>query len=1101
VSSSFAHHLFSRRSRPIYAAIAAGLSAILGILVLIGWAFDSPALRGVIRGAVEMKANTAVTLIAAAGALWILSSAQRFAPRRFAQGLALLVALLGMATLCEYLFGWNLQIDELLVRDTGAAFNHKGRMSPFSAVAFVALGASLFGLRYRTASTAVRSLASLVTAIGVVGLLGYLWNAAEIVTDGVAPPVAIHTALAFMLLGGSVLLISLHPELPPNHPSRSRIEAMAIGGFVPAAMLVIIGGGYTYQSGATFADSSARVAHSQEVRAQLGRFYASMSDAESALGNYLLVGDTGFRRDFVALIDETRSRTEALGRMVKGDPAQALLFQRLTEVVEARIETMQAVDALFRARGETAARAAIATGRSARLMQDIRAVASRIDDVEADALRSRGLRAQGQRRTTLVSLLATLLVTTGLFMLLFRGIRREMLARAAAEDGLQRLNVGLKERTRALHESNLQLEQARLESDGANRAKSAFLAAMSHEIRTPMNGVIGMIDVLAQSRLDNDQREAVHIVRDSSFALLRLIDDVLDFSKIEAGRMELERTPVFVAEAIEGVCRSLALLATDKDVGLRVFVDPKLPQQLWTDPTRLRQVLTNLVGNAIKFSAAHGAVRGRVRVRAEAAEDGRMWTLQVADNGIGMTAETVSHLFTSFTQAEISMTRRFGGTGLGLAISHRLVALMDGSIEVNSELGVGSSFTVRLPMHIVEGDAVLPMPDLSGLNCVIVETFDLDASDFARYLELSRATIHREARMAEAQSLAARLPAAVLIAQQEPGSEPLTMPESFLDHPQLRKVLLTLRPGTSVTHHEHNVISVYGNGLGRLGLLRAVAAAAGRASPDLVPLSGGRDLVVTKTAPTVEQARASGCLILVAEDDAINRKVIHHQLGLLGHACEIVENGARALEHWRRGGFALLITDLHMPSMDGFTLAASIRREEAGRRLPIVALTANALLGEAERARAAGIDEYLTKPMQLRPLGAAIDKWLGASPLSSVPTEPSSGSAAVFDPDTLPRMVGGDMEVVRSVLSNYVASACALGDEMRRAAASNDKAAVVAVAHQLKASSRSVGALALGDECEALEAACPDELDAQVARHCKVLDTAVTAVMEHLGAS
>ncbi|MBC7861097.1 MAG: PAS domain S-box protein, partial [Burkholderiaceae bacterium] len=286
------------------------------------------------------------------------------------------------------------------------------------------------------------------------------------------------------------------------------------------------------------------------------------------------------------------------------------------------------------------------------------------------------------------------------------------------------------------------LREARLAADAANRAKSAFLATMSHEIRTPINGVIGMVEVLAQSRLSEHQSDALKTVRDSAFLLLSVIDDILDFSKIEAGRMELERVQVSITEIVEGICNSLLPVASAKGVDLTLFISPLVPAQVWSDPTRLRQVLYNLMGNAIKFSGGRAGLRGRVAVRVELAEgEPRRLRFRIADNGIGMSAETQANLFTPFTQGEVSTIRRFGGTGLGLVISQRLLNLMQGETLIDSALGVGTTFTVTLPVEAVDGAGEPGLPDLGGLDCIIVAGSLFDPGDLRIYLEHAGARV------------------------------------------------------------------------------------------------------------------------------------------------------------------------------------------------------------------------------------------------------------------------------------------------------------------------------------------------------------------------
>ena len=664
---------------------------------------------------------------------------------------------------------------------------------------------------------------------------------------------------------------------------------------------------------------------------------------------------------------------------------------------------------------------------------------------------------------------------------------REVEERRVAQQEVMRLNEELEQRverrTAQLESSNRELAVATDEAERANRAKSAFLATMSHEIRTPMNGVIGMVEVLAHSRLSESQADAVRTIRASAFSLLGIIDDILDFSKIEAGRLELERAPVALPDLIESVCDTLLPVALDKDVELNLFIAPQVPDLVWADATRLRQVLFNLAGNAIKFGAGRPNKRGRVSIRVDVTQNPERLVLRFADNGIGMASETLANLFSSFTQAEVSTTRRFGGTGLGLAICKRLVALMNGEIDVHSVLGEGSIFTVTLPFEMAEGGVRRQDPDVSDLDCIVVGS-DENADDLRAYLEHAGARVHRVPDLDAAVRKAGTLPRAVVIQntrRDKPSLEALHA--AFAGVPDVRHLLIARGWGRRARMAATDVVSLDGNCLRRSSLLRAVAVAAGRASPEVLHESGGEAMLVEPIAPTHAQARALGQLILVAEDDEVNQKVILRQIEVLGHAAEIAENGGEALRLWRAGDYALLLSDLHMPDMDGYTLAETIRREEAQRgtswreRMPILALTANALRGEAMRAQAAGMDEYLTKPLQLNLLKAALTKWMPrANPETmpaELPQEPGAAPAAHgVDVAVLKGLVGDDPQLVHRLLADYRAAAERLGQEVRAASSTDDTRQIGAIAHKLKSSSRSIGALALGDLCAELENAC-----------------------------
>jgi signal transduction histidine kinase/CheY-like chemotaxis protein/HPt (histidine-containing phosphotransfer) domain-containing protein len=660
--------------------------------------------------------------------------------------------------------------------------------------------------------------------------------------------------------------------------------------------------------------------------------------------------------------------------------------------------------------------------------------------------------------------------------------------RRMAQQEVMTLNAELEQRvlrrTAQLESSNRELAVATDAAERANRAKSAFLATMSHEIRTPMNGVIGMVEVLAHTQLQESQADAVRTIRASAFSLLSIIDDILDFSKIEAGRLELERAPVALPDLIESVSDTLLPVAIDKDVELSLFIAPQVPDHVWADATRLRQVLFNLVGNAIKFSAGHQGRHGRVSIRAELADDGSRLRLRFSDNGIGMSPETVAQLFSSFTQAEVSTTRRFGGTGLGLAISKRLVTLMNGEIEVHSALGEGSTFMVTLPIEVASPDSKRREPDIAGVDCVVVGS-DANADDLRIYLEHAGARVHSAPDLEGAVREAAALIDPVVIQNTRRGdSSGDALRAAFSAMPDVRFLLIMRGWGRRARMTATDVVTLDGNCLKRLSLLRAVAVAVGRASPEVLYESAGQALLNEPLAMTNAQARAQGKLILVAEDDEVNQKVILRQIEVLGHAAEIAHDGAEALQLWRAGNYALLLTDLHMPEMDGYTLAETIRREEVLHgplwrgRMPILALTANALRGEAMRAQAAGMDEYLTKPLQLHLLKAALTKWMPRDTAETVPAALHDDvllrahAGPVIDLAVLKGIVGDDQAVVRQLLADYRASAQRSATELRAACDADDIRQVGIVVHKLKAASRSIGALALGDLCAELENAC-----------------------------
>ena len=668
----------------------------------------------------------------------------------------------------------------------------------------------------------------------------------------------------------------------------------------------------------------------------------------------------------------------------------------------------------------------------------------------------------------------------------YRDVSREADERAQAQQEVMRLNASLEqrvlERTSALEESNRALSVAKASADEANSAKSSFLATMSHEIRTPMNGVIGMIDVLHQTSLNGHQVEMVDLIRESAFSLLTIIDDILDFSKIEAGRLELERAPVSLSQVVENVCGMFDHLAIKKGVEFTDFIDPAIPDTLIGDAVRLRQVLVNLVSNAIKFSGDREQP-GRVALRLELAsmdEERALVDIHVADNGIGIDEETRARLFTAFGQADTSTTRRFGGTGLGLAISRHLVDLMGGRFSLQSEPGAGSTFSVRLSLELPREPAeVADAAELSGLHCLAVGGPDGLAADLAAYAAGEGAHTERAQDLAQARGMMDRLAGkdwiwivdmdGISASHQELRALARSLPDR-----DIRFVTIGRGPRREPYAIAADMVSVDGNVLSRRRLSKAIALAAGRAMHHVPAPTTGRHRLAFE-APPREDARRNRRLVLVAEDNETNQKVILRQLALLGFAADVAANGRLALERWESGDYALLLTDLHMPAMDGYELTAAIRAHERGsQRIPILALTANALEGEAARCRAAGMDDYMSKPLQLADLKAALERWL---PLQGTELGPHAGASrdgaarTVVDVKVLQGLVGDDPAVVLDFLQDFQRSAGAIALALRAACAAADMSRISAQAHKLKSSACTVGALALGELCAQIEAA------------------------------
>src|SRR5437867_2223676 len=616
------------------------------------------------------------------------------------------------------------------------------------------------------------------------------------------------------------------------------------------------------------------------------------------------------------------------------------------------------------------------------------------------------------------------------------------------------------------------MRDARDLAERVARARSAFLANMSHEIRTPMNAVLGFVELVLDTELASEQRRALELVRTSSEALLTILNDILDYSKIEAEHLELEAIPFDLPKVVHATATLLAVRAREKHLELTVDVLPDVPQMVRGDPTRVRQVLMNLIGNAIKFTD-----QGEVDVSASVARrDGGAATVQfrVRDTGIGISPEQLGTIFQEFTQADASMTRRYGGTGLGLAISRRLVALMGGELAVTSEVGHGSefSFALTFPLEAAQ-TAARATVSLGGRRLLVVDDNETNRRIVRDMLGAEGMAVH-EAPRADAGLEALRRAAragtpydlAILDAQMpdQDGFELATAVRADRGLAATRLLILTSagQRGDGERCRQLGIQAYLTKPIARADLVEAV----GTVLAGTVSAPGAADLV---TRHSIAESRHA-LRILLAEDNPVNQQVATAMLLKRGHQVDVVSNGREAVDAVARERYDVVLMDIQMPEMDGFEATAKIRVLAQGRTLPIIALTAHALSGERERCLERGLSGYLAKPFKAHDLFAAVEG------RGTQPADTTAAPSPAIDLAAFRRTMeeAGAAEAVDGILETFVATMPQRLDALAAAARHAEAEPLQRAAHAFKSAAGTIGAGRLAALLEDMERAARD---------------------------
>jgi len=669
----------------------------------------------------------------------------------------------------------------------------------------------------------------------------------------------------------------------------------------------------------------------------------------------------------------------------------------------------------------------------------------------------------------------------------------------------QLLSRKVEERTQQLTLSNKQLSRATNEAlnardtaETANRAKSDFLATMSHEIRTPLNGVLGMSDLLSKTDLSMEQQRIVDVITESGSGLLEVINDILDFSKIEAGKLELCPTRINLRRFIEDIINMFAGLADEKGLSLIYELAPSIALDIDVDGVRLRQILTNLLSNAIKFTH-EGSVKLKISADSYPEQDFSVLHFEVEDTGTGIESSKLSHIFNAFSQADTSTTRKYGGTGLGLTISQQLIELMGSDISVDSTIGEGTRFWFQLKVKAQPEEKVTlssHVEVMSTLNLLVIgdnETVCRTLCDNLEFWKIRHQRINSLNEISHTlQSTDTSFDFAFL--QQDINTDIDVLDfaiklrqDETVDVPPF--VLMVPRSATpdALALQTANVVQLLNRPLHQSELYNVIINCTNQEISPLAP--GNHNNGVDQESPP-PQLNAK---ILLAEDTVVNQEVAVTMLSWLGCEITIASNGQLAVEAFATNKFDLILMDCQMPVLDGYSATAAIRKREAfanttqgtsNKRIPIIALTANAIEGEREKCLAAGMDDYLTKPYTHAELQAVLinalqpaDETTEALKVETAPTpapEPVRSNNGTIDFSTLETLRSlqqpGQPDIVAKIIRTYLDEAPPLLKRLADAETSHDTTALYQAAHALKSSSFNVGALELAKHCKELEA-------------------------------